>query len=240
MFRQILLILFSSNFGLCANFDIPSGLSVFDVPIITRSFASGFLTRTPISLLGQEKYSTEISFRVNTIDTEKVSKLGNSSKDEGVRVQEFAFTKKLPFDFEFGIQSSLSMFDRDISSFGGYGRWAFRSFEWGRLSVLAHGTSANFKNVLGTNLYGGLMSVDTNFWVFGLSLGTGVLRTTSTFDPSLFMNFNSNSPEPSYTYGRMYSHQSVKLSYGWQNLSFSAQGDWLKDFFSSINVSYLF
>ena len=231
-------ILFVSQIIYASNFDIPTGLTNSDIPTIAQSFTSGFLTRTPVSLIGQDKYKTEVGIRVNTIDTEKVCKLGNGSKEEEVRIQEFSFTKQLPLDVELGVQSSLSIFDRDISTFGGYGRWGFYMFSWGGLSLTGHGTSANYKNVIGTNLYGGNVNLDMNLWMMHLSLGTGFVRSTNRFDSSLFTPVVN--PGPGNTYGRTYSHQSVKLSYLWNNLSFSAQGDWLKNFFSSANIAYLF
>jgi hypothetical protein len=232
-------VLFLNHQIFAADFNLPTGLSPADIPTIAQSFTSGFLTRTPVSLLGQNKYNSEVGIRVNSIDTGKVAKLGNRSKDEEVHIQEFSFSKQLPLDIELGIQSSLSMFDRDISTFGGYGRWGFYLFSWGGLSLVGHGTSANYKNLVGTNLYGGLLNIDMNVAMFHLSLGTGFLRSTSSFDPSLFIGY-TGLPEASKTYGRIYGHQSVKLSYLWNNLSFSAQGDWLKDFFSSATIAYLF
>ena len=233
-----LIFILISQIAFASDFSIPTGLTDSDIPTIAQSFTSGFLTRTPVSLLGQDKYNTEIGLRVNTIDTEKVAKLGNKTKEEEVRIHEFSFSKQWPLDIELGVQSSLSMFDRDISTFGGYGRWGFYMFSWGGLSFVGHGTSANYKNLIGTNLYGGLLNLDMNIWMLHLSLGSGFLRSTNTFDSSLFTPVVN--PGPGKTYARMYAHQTVKLSYLWNNLSFSAQGDWLKEFFSSANIAYLF
>ena len=233
-----LIFLFISQLVSAANFNIPTGLTAADVPVIAQSFTAGFLNRTPVSLLGQDKFQTEVGIRVNSIDTEKVSKLGNRSKQSDVQIQEFSYSKQIPFNVELGVQSSLAILDRDISTFGGYARWGFYMFSWGGLSLVGHGTSANYKNVIGTNLYGSLINLDMNVWLMHLSLGTGFLRSTNNFDASLFTPVVN--PAPDITYGRMYGHQTAKLSYLLNNVSISVQGDWLKDFFSSANISYLF
>lgn len=231
-----LIFLFLSHCLDAAQFEFPTALTEQDVPTIVRSFNSGFLARTPMSLLGQDDFSTQVSLRVNLIDTGKVSKLGNKSKDEEVQIQEFSFAKKLPLNVELGIHASLSMLDRDINSFGGFARWGFEMYPWGGFSFVGHGASGNYKSMLSANLYGGSVNIDVNVWLFQFSTGTGFVRSTNTFDPTLFGNVG----RPSVSYGKTYSHQNVKISYNWDRYAITAQGDWLKEFFSSINFSYLF
>ncbi len=230
------IFLLLSHFLNAAEFDFPTTLIEADIPTIVRSFNSGFLARTPMSLLGQAKFATQISLRVNLIDTEKVSRLGSQSKDEEVYIQEFSFAKKLPLNVELGVHASLSMLDRDINSFGGFARWGFKMYSWGGFSVTGHGASGNYKNLLGTNLYGGSLNMDLNVWLIHVSAGTGFIRSTNTFDPTLF----GNTGQPSISYSKMYSHQNVKLSYNWDRYAITAQGDWIKEFFSSVMLSYLF
>lgn len=236
--RKLLLFLnFVSQTSFAADFELPKDLQLSDIPIIVQSFSTGFLARVPNSLWGQDQYNTEVNLRVNSIDTKKISKLGQTSKEEEVKVQELSFSKRLPFDVEMGIHSSLFMLDREISTFGGYVRWGFKRYFWGDLSLVGHAASGSYKNVISSNLYGSLLSVDLNLWSTRLSVGTGYLRTTNTFDPSLFGITNLPA---AVTYGRMYSHQSVKFSYLWDQFSLNIQGDWIKDFFSSASIAYLF
>lgn len=237
MHLHALLFLFLTTSVFAADFKLPANLSQNDVPIISQSFAAGFLTRTPMSLVGQDNYKTQVAVRVNTIDTSKVSKLGSGSENKEVQVQEFSFSKQLPLNVELGVHSSFSVFDKDISTFGGYFRWGFQAVPGGNLSLVGHAGSGNFRNVIGTNLYGGMLSLDLNFWSVNFSLGTGTVRSTNTFDASLF---GLAGPQPSINYAKMYSHQMVKVAYVWDNISISAQGDWLKEFFSSANLAYLF
>ena len=232
-----LLILLLTSSIYAADFKLPSNLSQNDIPLISQSFASGFLTRTPVSLLGQDDFKTQVGIRVNTIDTSKVAKLGSKSENKEVQIQEFSFSKQLPLNVELGVHSSLSILDKDISTFGGYFRWAFQTLPGGNLSFVGHAGSGNFKNVIGTNLYGGSLCVDLNFWSMNLSLGTGTVRSTNTFDASLF-GLTGN--QASVNYAKMYSHQTVKLAFVMDNISISAQGDWLKEFFGSANLAYLF
>ncbi len=231
-----LYLIFASLLTNAADFEFPSGLTDQDVPAIVKSFNSGFLTRTSINLLGLEDYNTQVNFRFNFIDTKKISKLGNGSKKEEVKLQELTFSKKLPLNTEIGLHSSLSIFDRDISSYGGYVRWEFFLTSWGGVNLLGHAASGNYKNVLGTNLYGSSLNIDLNLWSFYFSAGSGFVRTTNTFDPILF----GTTDQPAVTYGKLYSHQNVKLSYLWNNFSLTGQLDWVKDFFSSMSISYLF
>ena len=219
-----------------ADFDFPSNLTERDIPKIAKSFNSGFLARTPMSLLGQDKYNTQINLRVNFIDTSKVSKLGNQSKKEEVYIQEFSFSKQLPLNVELGIHTSLSMLDRDINTYGGYVRWGFKMYSWGGFSLMGSGASGNYKSILGSNLYGGTFNIDVNLWSIHMSAGSGFIRSTNTFDPSIF----GNTGQPSVTYGKMYSHQNIKISYLWDQFSLNGQVDWLKDFFSSVSIAYLF
>ncbi len=230
------IFLFLSHCLDAAEFKFPTTLTENDIPTIVRSFNTGFLARTPMSLLGQDDFSTQINLRVNLIDTGKVSKLGSQSKDEEVYIQEFSFAKKLPLNVEMGIHASLPMLNRDINSFGGFVRWGFKMYSWGGFSIAGLAASGNYKNLLGTNLYGGSVNMDVNLWLIHVSAGTGFIKSTNTFDPTLF----GNTGQPSVSYGKMYSHQNIKLSYNWDCYAITAQGDLMKEFFSSVSLAYLF
>jgi hypothetical protein len=230
------LILFSSVLY-AADFNFPSNMQIQDIPVIVRTFNLGFLARTPLSLIGQDKYNTQISVRVNNIDTSKVARLGSQSKSDDVTIQEFSFSKKLPLDVELGAQASLSMLDRNINTFGGYARWGLFLYPWGTFSFIGHGTSGNYKSEIGMNLFGALLSFDTQLGPIHLSVGAGNIRSTNTFDSSLF---GTTTAQQALTYSRIYSHQMAKLSYLWDGIYLNAQGDWLRDFFGSISIGYLF
>ncbi len=223
--------------GLAAEFSFPSNMTVDDIPIIVRSFNSGFLARAPIGLLGQDKYQTEITFRHSYINTSTVSKLGTGSQDHPVQVQEVLFSRQLPFDVELGVQSNLTMFDRNISTYGGYARWGLWNLPWGGVSLLGLSSSARYKSLMSANLYGGSLLFDLKLWQLSVSLGTGLMRTTNSFEASLF---GTSGFAENQTYAKSFAHQSVKVAYFMNQFVLSIQADWLDRFFGSAELSYLF
>ena len=235
MFRRLLFPLIFPQLLWAEPFNFPSNMTINDISTVVQSFTTGFLTRTPLSLLGQDKYKTQVGLEVITISVDKVSKLGSGSSNKDIQFQELSLSKRLPLDVEMGFQSSLPIMDRDVNAYGGYIRWAYEVYPWGSLSLLAHGASAQYKNILGANLYGAALNLDFIWQDFSISFGTGFVRSTNTFEPQLF-----GGTGPFITYGRQYAHQTVKISYLMKEFAISAQADWLKAFYGSFMLGYFF
>jgi hypothetical protein len=233
-----LLFILLVNRAQAASFVFPTNMSESDIPKIVQSFNSGFVAREPLTLVGQDKFKTEVTARLNTIDTKTVSKLGDRSSERDVQVTEIGFAKKIPFNVELGLYLNSTLFNRDVRSFGGYTRWGFQQNPWGDFSFLVHGSSASYKNLIGTNIYGILLGFDTQVWVLHVEAGVGALRMTNNFDASLFQN--SGSDQSDVTYGKTFSHQFIKAVYVWDNIAVGGQVDWIRSPFTSVDVTYLF
>lgn len=216
-------------------FEFPDNMSADSARKIVEYFGVGFVGRAPMSLINQGDHQTQVSLGWNMIDTKKLSKLGSGTEDKPVQYQELHFSKVLPYDVELGLQSNLLILDNDLSTFGGFFRWSFVKNPYWGLSLLGHGASANFKSEMGINLYGGLLSVDIDLKRILISIGTGQLRTTTTFQPQVFGGTGT-----SVRVAKHFPHQCVRVTYNSGRWNLSGQNDWIKDFHSSVMLGYLF
>jgi hypothetical protein len=237
MILRLFVILFWGSLVYSADFNFPGALSESDASLIVREFNSGFLMRMPGAFIGEGNYQSQGYFRTSFIDTSRISKLGTTSTPRDVQIHEFGFAKKLPFGFELGAQTSVSILDNDVHTYGGFARWGFYQAPLGQISVVAHGSSANFDDLISTNVYGSYLSYDVSYEAWKASVGTGLVRTTNGFDRNLF---GTTGDFVKFNIARNYSHSLARIAYQWNQMSLAFQTDWMKTSFSSVELAYFF
>lgn len=237
MILKILEILAWGMMAQAAEFNFPGSISENDASLIVREFNSGFLMRVPSPFGGDGQYQSQGYVRTSFIDTSKVAKIGTTATPKDIQIHEFGFAKRLPFGFELGAQTSVSILDNDVQTYGGFARWGFTKAPLGQISLVAHGSSANFDDLISTNVYGSYLSYDLAYDDWSASVGAGFIRTTNSFDRDLF---GATGDFETFNLARNYSHTLARLAYQWNRFSIAFQTDWMKTSFSSIELSYFF
>ncbi len=212
-----------------------------DAARVVDRFGLGFMGKSPAAV-EKDRFRSQLNISWNWIDTKEVSKLGVGTEDETVQYQEVHFIQELPFQVEIGLRASLMMLEKNISSFGGFARWGFFDRPYARLSLVAHGSSANFRSLMGVNFYGTLLEADIFFRSFILTAGLGNLRSTASFKAQIFNQGGVplTGQQPDVRVSRNYSHQMFRLTYITGRWSLSAQSDSLKEIYNSFLLGYLF
>jgi hypothetical protein len=215
-------------------FKIPSGLEISDAKIIIDRFAVGFVTKNPGYQFSQDRLDAFATVSTSYLETDDIADLGDGDSRSPLQAQSFHFGLQIPFNVELGLETSLISDQNRIQQFGGFARWSFAQWNDLRFYALTHGSSVNFKSLLGVNLYGTQLAASYNLSRFQLYAATGDLRVTSTFQPQLF----SSGGSVNYRLGRRYSHQVFRISYELDRWTLSAQSDWIKKFHNTILISY--
>lgn len=227
----LLLVIFLSQSSTVFAFKIPSGLSTDDTKRILDRFGSAFVVKLPQYTESQDELKAYFHGSVSLVETSKISRLGMGSKDTPVNMSLLHFGLQMPFDFDLGLQTSLSFGGQNIQNFGGFIRWHFS--QWGpfRLSTTMHGSGVNFDNQMSANLYGVNFGADMQMGEFNFFAGTGPLRATSAFQGQLF---NQTGLQPVINLAREYSHQVFRVSVAMDDWTLTGQADWVMDFHSSV------
>lgn len=222
-----------------AKFSFPTGLTTADAEKLIDTFGVGFIGKWPASF-AHEKYRTQVNVSWNMIDTEKVSRLGAGTDDETVEYQEFHFSQELPYQVDLGVHASLLGLDNSSNTYGGFVRWGFYPFKLGRLALAAHATSANYRSLMAINLYGTVLEADFYLKNLVLTAGFGQLRSTASFQESVFGINSGASGGPKIRAAKNYSHQLLRASYRAGHWSLGAQSDYIKEYRTALIVGYLF
>jgi len=230
--------MFTSTFSL-AEFSFPTGLNSSDAEKLIDTFGVGFVGKWPASFF-YEKYQTQVGVSWNYIDTEEVSKLGAGADEEPVEYQEFHFSQELPYQVDIGVHTSLLGLDNSMNTYGGFVRWGFYPFSFGRLAFTAHATSANYRSLIAMNLYGTVLEADFYFKNLVLTAGAGRLRTTVSFHESVFGINSGGSGGPKIRAAKIYSHQFLRASYRAGNWNLGVQSDYIKESRTGLILGYLF
>lgn len=222
-----------------AEFSFPSGLTTADAEELIDTFGVGFMGKWPASF-AHNKYRTQFNVSWNYIDTEEVAKLGAGTEDEVVQYQEFHFSQQLPYQVEIGLRASLLGLDNSMQSFGGFVRWGIYPFAFGRLAIGAHATGANYRNLMTVNLYGTVLEADFYLKNLVLTAGAGQLRSTASFQESVFGISSGPDGGPQIRAAKTYAHQLLRASYLSGHWSFGVQSDYIKDSYTALILGYVF
>lgn len=219
-----------------AQYSFPAGLQQSEAKKILERFGVGFLGK-PTASFFQDSHRSQIALNWNWVDTSEISKLGNGNQDRGVQYQEIQFSQELPFQVELGLRANLLMLNSAVSTYGGFVRWTFANLPFGALALRAHGSSANYRNLMAINFSGGLVEADFAWSSWILSVGVGQLKTTAQFKASVFGQAGS---QPLIRAGDSYLHHMMRLSYSWNRWSLTAHSDQIRDRHNSLILGYVF
>lgn len=229
--------MFTSAFSL-AEFSFPSGLSTSQAEKLVDTFGVGFIGKWPTSF-SQNKYRTQLNVSWNQINTKEVAKLGSGTEDELVQYQEFHFTQTLPYQVDIGLRASLLGLDNSMNTYGGFVRWGFYSFPFGRIAFGVHATSANYRSLMSVNLYGTVLETDFYLKNFVLTTGIGQLRSTAAFQAKVF-GINTAGGDPQVHATKTYGHQFIRASYLMGQWNIGVQSDYIRDSYTALIVGYVF
>lgn len=185
---RILVILFSLFISLdlfAGAIPIPRGLAKTDREMILEALGFGSAAKLLSSPFPLGGYSgIELSLTSEFIPMADVATLASkTSARSDLNYLNFVIGKGLYHNLDVLVQFIPMPQDHAISGFGGQLRWGFyqTNFMPANLSLVLHGSSTNFYNVLGTETSGVDLVASVNMIDFSLFFGLGQARSVGAF-----------------------------------------------------------